>query len=179
MGWRARNRSVRAEDAALPRFGAQQRSTAAAFVEKPAGVGRHGLEFRGATPRTRNQRLADHQLLSAEGAKNLAGSTTIPRRLVIARRGIVIVTRFLQYADGVFIAQVARLEQIPEQERLNPEAVIKAIGRDGRPAFYEENADAIVDRIVPMLRPNDVVAVFSNGGFDRIHEKLLERLAAL
>src|SRR5438477_9599037 len=81
-------------------------------------------------------------------------------------------------ADGVFIAQVARLEQIPEQERLNPEAVIKAIGRDGRPAFYEENADAIVDRIVPMLRPNDVVAVFSNGGFDRIHEKLLERLGS-
>src|SRR5438552_8613678 len=81
-------------------------------------------------------------------------------------------------ADGVFIAQVARLEQIPEQERLNPEAVIKAIGRDGRPAFYEENADAIVDRIVPMLRPNDVVTVFSNGGFDRIHEKLLERLVS-
>jgi UDP-N-acetylmuramate: L-alanyl-gamma-D-glutamyl-meso-diaminopimelate ligase len=85
----------------------------------------------------------------------------------------------LKLADGVFIAQVAKLEQIPEQERLNPEAVIKAIGRDGRPAFYEENADAIVDRIVPMLRPNDVVTVFSNGGFDRIHEKLLERLKTL
>ena len=85
----------------------------------------------------------------------------------------------LKLADGVFIAQVARLEQIPEQERLNPEAIIKAIGRDGRPAFYEENADAIVDRIVPMLRPNDVVTVFSNGGFDRIHEKLLERLKTL
>ena len=84
----------------------------------------------------------------------------------------------LKLADGVFIAQVAKLEQIPEQERLNPEAVIKAIGRDGRPAFYEENADAIVDRIVPMLRPNDVVTVFSNGGFDRIHEKLLERLGS-
>ena len=84
----------------------------------------------------------------------------------------------LKLADGVFIAQVAKLERIPEQERLNPEAVIKAIGRDGRPAFYEENADAIVDRIVPMLRPNDVVTVFSNGGFDRIHEKLLERLGS-
>src|SRR6266446_5578179 len=84
----------------------------------------------------------------------------------------------LKLADGVFIAQVAKLEQIPEQERLNPEAVIKAIGRDGRPAFYEENADAIVDRIVPMLQPNDVVTVFSNGGFDRIHEKLLERLGS-
>jgi UDP-N-acetylmuramate: L-alanyl-gamma-D-glutamyl-meso-diaminopimelate ligase len=79
-------------------------------------------------------------------------------------------------ADGVFIAQVAKLEQIPEDERLNPEAMVAAIGSDGRPAFYEENAAAIVDRIVPMLQTNDVVTVFSNGGFDRIHEKLLARL---
>ena len=85
----------------------------------------------------------------------------------------------LKLADGVFIAQVAKLEQIPEKERLNPEAVVAAIGRDGRPAFYEENADAIVDRIVPMLQANDVVTVFSNGGFDRIHEKLLARLQGL
>jgi UDP-N-acetylmuramate: L-alanyl-gamma-D-glutamyl-meso-diaminopimelate ligase len=84
----------------------------------------------------------------------------------------------LKVADGVFIAQVAKLEQIPEKERLNPEAVVDAIAEAGRPAFYEENADAIVDRIVPMLRPNDIVAVFSNGGFDNIHEKLLARLRA-
>ncbi len=82
----------------------------------------------------------------------------------------------LKLADGVFIAQVAKLEQIPEEDRLNPERVVAAIAKAGRPAFYEQNADAIVDRIVPMLRPNDVVAVFSNGGFDNIHEKLLTRL---
>jgi UDP-N-acetylmuramate: L-alanyl-gamma-D-glutamyl-meso-diaminopimelate ligase len=82
----------------------------------------------------------------------------------------------LKLADGVFIAQVAKLEQIPEEERLNPERVVAAIAKAGRPAFYEQNADAIVDRIVPMLQPNDVVAVFSNGGFDNIHEKLLTRL---
>jgi UDP-N-acetylmuramate: L-alanyl-gamma-D-glutamyl-meso-diaminopimelate ligase len=79
-------------------------------------------------------------------------------------------------ADGVFIAEVARLEQIPEQERLHPEAVMEAIAQSGRPAFYEKNADAIVDRIVPMLKQKDIVAVFSNGGFDNIHEKLLARL---
>ena len=85
----------------------------------------------------------------------------------------------LKLADGVFIAQVAKLEQIPEEERLNPEAVVNAIAKAGPPAFYEQNADAIVDRIVPMLRPKDIVAVFSNGGFDNIHEKLLERLKEL
>jgi UDP-N-acetylmuramate: L-alanyl-gamma-D-glutamyl-meso-diaminopimelate ligase len=82
----------------------------------------------------------------------------------------------LKLADGVFISQVARLEQIPENERLKPERVVAAIAKAGRPAFYEHNADAIVARIVPMLRPQDVIVVFSNGAFDNIHEKLLARL---
>ena len=66
-----------------------------------------------------------------------------------------------------------------EQERLNPTAVVQAITDSGRPAFYEEGADAIVARIVPLLQPKDVVVVFSNGGFDNIHEKLLARLKDL
>jgi UDP-N-acetylmuramate: L-alanyl-gamma-D-glutamyl-meso-diaminopimelate ligase len=82
----------------------------------------------------------------------------------------------LKLADGVFISQVARLEQIPEDERLNPERVVAAISKGGRPAFYESNADAIVNRIVSMVQPKDVIVVFSNGGFDNIHEKLLVRL---
>src|SRR5256712_7482717 len=85
----------------------------------------------------------------------------------------------LKLADGVFISQVARLEQIPEDERLKPDRVVAAIASAGRPAFYEQNADAIVERIVPMLRPKDAVVVFSNGGFDNIHEKLLTRLREL
>jgi UDP-N-acetylmuramate: L-alanyl-gamma-D-glutamyl-meso-diaminopimelate ligase len=82
----------------------------------------------------------------------------------------------LRHADGVFISEVARLDQIPEKERLNAEGLVSAVAKDGLPAFYEKNADAIVRRIVPMLQPNDVVVVFSNGGFDGIHEKLLGAL---
>ncbi|MBA2433208.1 MAG: UDP-N-acetylmuramate:L-alanyl-gamma-D-glutamyl-meso-diaminopimelate ligase [Chthoniobacterales bacterium] len=82
----------------------------------------------------------------------------------------------LKLADGVFISEVARLEQIPEEERLHPEAVVQAIAEAGRPAFYEKDAAHIVDRLIPLLQAKDVVAVFSNGGFDGIHEKILERL---
>ena len=84
----------------------------------------------------------------------------------------------LKLADGVFIAQIAALEQIPEKERLHPEEVVRAIQESGRPAFYERDADAILARLWPLLQPNDVVTIFSNGGFDGIHEKLLERLRA-
>jgi UDP-N-acetylmuramate: L-alanyl-gamma-D-glutamyl-meso-diaminopimelate ligase len=81
----------------------------------------------------------------------------------------------LKLADGVFISQVARLEQIPEADRLNPAAVVAAITASGRPAFCEPDVAHIVERLV-LLKAPDVVVVFSNGGFDGIHGKLLERL---
>jgi UDP-N-acetylmuramate: L-alanyl-gamma-D-glutamyl-meso-diaminopimelate ligase len=76
-------------------------------------------------------------------------------------------------ADGVFVAQVAALEQIPAAERLHPEQVVADIAARGIPAYYEPDADAIVARLKPLLRPGDVVIVFSNGGFGGIHQKLL------
>jgi UDP-N-acetylmuramate: L-alanyl-gamma-D-glutamyl-meso-diaminopimelate ligase len=82
----------------------------------------------------------------------------------------------LKLADGVFISQVARLDQIPAHERLDPEAVVKSIADSGRPAFYEPDAAHIIAKIVPLLKTNDVVTVFSNGGFDGIHGKLLDAL---
>jgi UDP-N-acetylmuramate: L-alanyl-gamma-D-glutamyl-meso-diaminopimelate ligase len=85
----------------------------------------------------------------------------------------------LKLADGVFIAQVARLEQIAEDDRLNPEAVVESIAAAGPLAFYEPDVAHIIDRLIPLVKPNDVVVVFSNGGFDGIHEKILDRLRAL
>ncbi|MFL6590518.1 MAG: UDP-N-acetylmuramate:L-alanyl-gamma-D-glutamyl-meso-diaminopimelate ligase [Chthoniobacterales bacterium] len=82
----------------------------------------------------------------------------------------------LKLADGVFISQVARLDQIPEDERLNPEAVMRAIAESGRPAFYEPDAAQIIRKLVPLVEKNDVVVIFSNGGFDGIHQKLLTAL---
>ncbi len=83
----------------------------------------------------------------------------------------------LKLADGVLISQIARLEQIPEAERLNPTAVVKAIAESGRPAFYEPDVTHIIERLVPLLKARDVVAIFSNGGFDGLHGKLLTALA--
>jgi UDP-N-acetylmuramate: L-alanyl-gamma-D-glutamyl-meso-diaminopimelate ligase len=82
----------------------------------------------------------------------------------------------LKLADGVFISQIARLNQIPEKERLDPQAVIRSIAAAGRPAFYEPDAAHIIEKLVPLLKEKDVVAIFSNGGFDGIHQKLLDAL---
>ena len=38
------------------------------------------------------------------------------------------------------------------------------------------DADQIVTHVVPELRPGDVVAIMSNGGFGGIHDKILSAL---
>ncbi len=80
----------------------------------------------------------------------------------------------LALADGVFVAQVAALEQIPANERLHPEQVVADIQLAGVPAYYEADASAIVARLGPLLKPGDVVVIFSNGGFGGIYQKLLD-----
>ena len=85
----------------------------------------------------------------------------------------------LKLADGVFISQIARLDQIPEKERLDPRAVMESIAASGRPAFYEPDAAHIIKKLVPLLKEKDVVAIFSNGGFEGIHGKLLAALRKL
>jgi len=84
----------------------------------------------------------------------------------------------LAEADGVFVSKVNRLEELPEHERLSPEKLVADIAAHGRPAHYLADADAIIAALLPQLRPNDVVAVFSNGGFGGIHAKLLSALQA-
>ena len=83
-----------------------------------------------------------------------------------------------EHADGVVMSRVAKLEQIPEAERLKPEAVVEAIRASGKPAFYEDGTASIIERTKTLAHPGDMIVVFSNGGFDGIHTKLLEQLAA-
>ena len=80
-------------------------------------------------------------------------------------------------ADGVFIAKVDRLNELAEADRLKPELIVQTLRDSGRYAEYSASADEILDHLAPRLQPTDVVAVFSNGKFDGIHDKLLARLA--
>ncbi len=82
----------------------------------------------------------------------------------------------LGYADGVVLSQVAKLEQIPVGERLNPEKVVKDLEKEGVEAYYLAGVEEILGKLVQVTRAGDVVVVFSNGGFDGIHGKLLNAL---
>ena len=82
----------------------------------------------------------------------------------------------LALADAAIVAAIFKAEAIPEAERLEVQAVIDDLKRRGLPAWHLADADAIVSTIAPELKPGDVVAILSNGGFGGIYEKLPARL---
>jgi UDP-N-acetylmuramate: L-alanyl-gamma-D-glutamyl-meso-diaminopimelate ligase len=79
-------------------------------------------------------------------------------------------------ADSVVVSEVARLEQLLPEERLDPEKLMQDLKAAGKNAAYLPDVNSIVSHVVQGAQGGDVVCVFSNGGFGGIHGKLLERL---
>jgi UDP-N-acetylmuramate: L-alanyl-gamma-D-glutamyl-meso-diaminopimelate ligase len=84
----------------------------------------------------------------------------------------------LALADRSVLAGVFKSEAIPAGERLHPENVVAALRARGLESGVYADADAIVAAIAPELRPGDVVAILSNGGFGGIYEKLPKAIEA-
>jgi UDP-N-acetylmuramate: L-alanyl-gamma-D-glutamyl-meso-diaminopimelate ligase len=81
-------------------------------------------------------------------------------------------TQSLALADRVLMAQVFKSEAVPQAERLQPENVIQGLIALGKPAQLISSIPGIVDTIAAEVRPGDVIAILSNGGFDGIYDKL-------
>lgn len=85
----------------------------------------------------------------------------------------------LAHADEVILAGVYQATNIPKGQVMQPEHVIAALLDRGVSARQLPDVPAIVDYVGQRLRPGDVVAILSNGGFDGIYQKLPERLTSL
>ena len=79
-------------------------------------------------------------------------------------------------ADLICIRKPPLLSKIPEGERFSSEQLVSDLKRRGKDAHYFEDTDPIIDFLVKGAEPWDVILIMSNGGFDNIHERLLERL---
>jgi UDP-N-acetylmuramate: L-alanyl-gamma-D-glutamyl-meso-diaminopimelate ligase len=82
----------------------------------------------------------------------------------------------LAEADASVIAAVANPEKVAADQRLNTAKVAASVTARGKPCWFEVSTDAIVSRLKSESRSGDVIVVFSNGGFDGIHDKLLKSL---
>ena len=79
----------------------------------------------------------------------------------------------LKQADCSVIAAVNHPEKVPPGQLLDVDAVATAVRAAHKLSWEEENVDAIVARVKSEAKKDDVIVVFSNGGFEGIHEKLL------
>ena len=84
--------------------------------------------------------------------------------------------RALGHADHVILPQVFR-SSLPDDQRLSAEGVIADLQREGVDARYIPETTEIVRVLSREAREGDLVVVMSNGGFDNIHQKLLDALA--
>ena len=85
----------------------------------------------------------------------------------------------LALADQTIVAGVYQPERVPEDQRLSVQDLvgkINRIGGAGRALTIADSA-AIAEHVARHSRPGDVLLVMSNGGFDAVHDKILQALA--
>ena len=80
------------------------------------------------------------------------------------------------FADLIYIRQPPLLEKIPIHERFSSEQLVADLKEKGKDARYYADTESIIEGLVQEATPGDIILVMSNGGFDNIHLRLLDRL---
>ena len=80
------------------------------------------------------------------------------------------------FADLICIRQPPLLEKIPIHERFSSEQLVADLKERGKDARYYADTESIIEGLVQEATPGDIILVMSNGGFDNIHLRLLDRL---
>ena len=79
-------------------------------------------------------------------------------------------------ADIICIRKPPLLNKIPSGQRFSSKQLVDDLKSRGKDAHYFADTDTILEFLLSNARPQDFVLIMSNGGFDNIHERLLEKL---
>ncbi len=85
----------------------------------------------------------------------------------------------LAIADAIVIGPVSRAQLLEEGDRLSPESIAQSLVELGKPARAFDSAAAVADYLAAEAKPGDVVMVMSNGSFDGLSGKLLDKFKSL
>jgi UDP-N-acetylmuramate: L-alanyl-gamma-D-glutamyl-meso-diaminopimelate ligase len=85
----------------------------------------------------------------------------------------------LAIADAIVIGPVSRAQLLEEGDRLSPESIAQSLVELGKPARAFDSSSAIVDFLATEAKPGDMVMVMSNGSFDGLSGKLLDKFKML
>ena len=81
------------------------------------------------------------------------------------------------HADLVFLREPPGVEDLEEDRRFSSKRLAKDLAGRGITATAYPGTDTLLDALAAELKPGDLALVMSNGGFDNLHQRLLERLA--
>ncbi len=79
-------------------------------------------------------------------------------------------------ADIVCIRNPSMIHKVPRTQRFSSEKLVNDLIHRGKDAHYFKNTDEIISYLIDTAIAGDVILVMSNGGFDNIHQRLLDQL---
>ncbi|MFC1845153.1 glutamate ligase domain-containing protein [Thermodesulfobacteriota bacterium] len=79
-------------------------------------------------------------------------------------------------ADLVIVREPVPLQDFPAEQLFSSKQLAADLKDKGISALSFANTDDILNHLQTVLKPGDVVAILSNGGFDNIHTRLLDML---
>jgi len=79
-------------------------------------------------------------------------------------------------AFGVAIGKINRPHLLNREERLDREKICNELSNQNKICGFFDEVEEIINWLIPQLKNRDKIVIMSNGGFDNIHEKILERL---
>jgi len=79
-------------------------------------------------------------------------------------------------ADLVILPEPPMMERIPAHERFSCIRLAADLRDRGIEAHYFPDNDGLLNGLLSLIRPRDVILIMSNGPFNHIQERLLERI---
>ena len=79
-------------------------------------------------------------------------------------------------ADIICIPEPPLLNKIPPAERFSSKKLVDDLKLKRKDAHYFQETGSIIEFLIEISKPNDLILIMSNGGFDNIHERLLKVL---
>jgi UDP-N-acetylmuramate: L-alanyl-gamma-D-glutamyl-meso-diaminopimelate ligase len=84
--------------------------------------------------------------------------------------------RCFDAADIICIRQPPLLQKIPADRRFSSEQLVVDLRKSGKNAHYFGTTEEIIEFVSREAAAGDLVLIMSNGSFDNIHTRLLDRL---
>jgi UDP-N-acetylmuramate: L-alanyl-gamma-D-glutamyl-meso-diaminopimelate ligase len=79
-------------------------------------------------------------------------------------------------ADRICIRKPSLLKKVPEGQRFSSQRLVADLNHQGKDAAHFDDTESIIADLAESSIRGDVILIMSNGGFDNIHERLIEEL---